>query len=80
MMHIEVVLEVALIAVARKVIIVDVKEFPSGTLLGIAAVVVALSIAFFVVKRNRTRAVTDAENGANSKHSRRSNVEPYLCL
>ncbi len=49
--HAEVVLEVAMIAIARKVITLDVKELSSLTLVGIAAIVVALAVAFYFVKR-----------------------------
>ena len=45
--HIDVVLTVAMIAIARKVIILDVKELPSMTLVGIAAIIVALAAAKF---------------------------------
>lgn len=51
--HVEVVLEVALIAVARKVIILDYKKTPSTTLLGIAAIIVALAAAFYAMRRIR---------------------------
>jgi uncharacterized membrane protein (DUF373 family) len=54
--HVEVVLEVALIAVARKVIILDVKEYSSLTILGIAALILALSVAFFLERWGRRRA------------------------
>ena len=53
--HVEVVLEVALIAVARKVIILDVKEYSSLTILGIAALILALSVAFFLERWGRRR-------------------------
>ena len=49
--HAEVVIEVAMIAIARKVIILDVKELPSLTLLGIAAIIITLAMAYWVVKR-----------------------------
>ena len=49
--HVEVVIEVAVIAIARKVIILDVKELPSLTLLGIAAIIITLAVAYWVVKR-----------------------------
>jgi uncharacterized membrane protein (DUF373 family) len=52
--HVEVVLEVALIAIARKVIIVDVKEFSSESIIGIAALVLALSTGYYLQKRART--------------------------
>jgi uncharacterized membrane protein (DUF373 family) len=43
--HFEVVLTVAMIAIARKVITLDVKELPSMSLVGIAAIIVALAAA-----------------------------------
>lgn len=49
--HAEIVLEVAMIAIARKVITLDYKEFPGVTLIGIAAIIVALAVAFFFIKR-----------------------------
>jgi uncharacterized membrane protein (DUF373 family) len=52
---VEVVLEVALIAVSRKVIILDVKEYSSLTILAIAALILALSVAFFLERRARGR-------------------------
>jgi len=49
--HIEVVLTVALIAVARKVIILDVKKVESPTLLGIAAIILALSLGYYLIMK-----------------------------
>lgn len=45
--HVRVVLEVALIAMARKVIIEEPNTVPGVTLFGIAALILALSIAFY---------------------------------
>jgi uncharacterized membrane protein (DUF373 family) len=45
--HVRVVLEVALIAMARKVIIEEPNDVPSLTLFGIAALILALGIAFY---------------------------------
>jgi uncharacterized membrane protein (DUF373 family) len=45
--HVRVVLEVALIAMARKVIIEEPNGVPALTLLGIAALILALGIAFY---------------------------------
>ncbi|QBQ55182.1 phosphate-starvation-inducible PsiE family protein [Nitrosococcus wardiae] len=50
-LHVQVVLEVAMIAIARKIIILDVKELSSLTLIGIASIVIALAIAFYLVKQ-----------------------------
>jgi uncharacterized membrane protein (DUF373 family) len=49
--HVEVVFAVALIAIGRKVIILDVKEISSLSLLGIAAIIISLSVGFFLVRR-----------------------------
>jgi uncharacterized membrane protein (DUF373 family) len=49
--HAEVVVEVAIIAIARKVIILDIKEYASLSLIGIAAIIVALAVAFLIIKR-----------------------------
>ena len=51
--HFEVVLTVAMIAIARKVITLDVKDLPAMTLVGIAAIIVALAAAkYFFRKAN----------------------------
>ena len=49
--HVEIVLEVALIAIARKVIILDLEKYTSLTLVGIAALILSVAAAFYVVKR-----------------------------
>jgi len=51
--HAEVVIEVAMIAIARKVIILEVKDLSGLTLVGIAAIIAALTGAFYVLKRMR---------------------------
>jgi uncharacterized membrane protein (DUF373 family) len=51
--HVEVVIEVALIAIARKVIILDLGKTTSDTMLGIAAIVIALALAYFLQLRHR---------------------------
>src|SRR5579862_5745771 len=57
--HIRVVLEVALIAMARKVIIEEPNTVPGLTLLGIAALILALGIAFHVERQARRETVHD---------------------
>lgn len=49
--HAEIVISVAIIAISRKVIILDVKEVPSLTLIGIGVIILALSIGYFLVRR-----------------------------
>jgi uncharacterized membrane protein (DUF373 family) len=48
--HIEIVLEVAMIAIARKVIILDIKKEDSLTLFGIAAIILALAVSYYLFK------------------------------
>ena len=49
--HAEVVFLVALVAVSRKVIILDYKEMPAEALLGMSALIVALAAGYFLVRR-----------------------------
>ncbi len=51
--HLETVITVAIIAVARKIIVLEPKVLPEGTLLGIAALVLALALAYYVIRRGR---------------------------
>jgi len=49
--HFEVVLTVAMIAITRKVITLDVKDLPAMTLVGIAAIIMALAAAKYLFRR-----------------------------
>ena len=60
--HVESVLSVALIAVARKIIILDPKDQSEGTLLGIAAMVLALVLGYYVIRRSHRE-----DRGSDSK-------------
>ena len=51
--HVEVVFMVAMIAIARKVIILDINELPSLTLIGIGAIIVSLSVGYYLLTRKR---------------------------
>jgi uncharacterized membrane protein (DUF373 family) len=42
---------VAIIAIARKVIILDVKDLSGLAVVGIAAIILALSIGYYLIKR-----------------------------
>lgn len=48
--HVEIVIEVALIAIARKVIVLDLSKYSGVTVLAIAALVLALACAYFIEK------------------------------
>lgn len=52
--HVEIVFTVALIAIARKVIILDIKEVSSLSLIGIAAIIVALAVGYYLLTKRRT--------------------------
>jgi uncharacterized membrane protein (DUF373 family) len=74
--HAEIVIKVAMIAIARKIIILDVKDLPSLTLIGTAAIVIALSAAYHRVQRarrlqtlNSTKAVLRAPLERIVRHS-----------
>lgn len=51
--HSEIVLEVALIAIARKVITLNVKDYEPLALIGLAALILTISIAYLFIKRCR---------------------------
>ncbi len=51
--HVEVVMVVAIIAISRKVIVLDVTELDALTLIGIGAIILALSSGYFMLKHSR---------------------------
>jgi len=53
--HSEIVLEVALIAIARKVIILDLKAYDGLTIVGIAALIISIAVAYYFLKRATLR-------------------------
>ena len=53
MVHSEIVLEVALIAITRKVIILDVKEYSGLAIIGVAALIIAIAVAYYFLKQPR---------------------------
>jgi uncharacterized membrane protein (DUF373 family) len=49
--HVEVVLLVAMIAISRKVIILDMKEMGATSMMGIALLLLSLSVSYFLIKK-----------------------------
>jgi len=49
--HAQIVMAVAIIAISRKVIILDVKDLSGLALVGIAAIILALSIGYYLIKK-----------------------------
>lgn len=73
--HVEIVLEVALIAVARKVVIIDVKEYSPNTLFAIAAIVLSLAVAYYLQKRVRNRKEADPSNNVTATEPGSSRID-----
>lgn len=51
--HSEVVLTVAIIALARKVIVLEAKDYDGASLIGIGVIFVGLAVAYYIIKRSR---------------------------
>jgi uncharacterized membrane protein (DUF373 family) len=56
LLHVEVVFLVAMIAIARKVIILEVKDLEPFLLIGIASIILALALGYYFVKKANTLA------------------------
>ncbi len=69
LIHVEVVLIVAIIALARKVVIMELKEPTPLTLLGLATLVISLSASYWLIMRVLR---TDTTNSPGAGTNRRS--------
>lgn len=65
--HYEVVLSVAIIAIARKVIILDIKETSGLSLIGIASIILALTIGYYFMKKIEDRRGKSNELSGNEE-------------
>ena len=74
--HARIVIAVAIIAIARKVIILDVKDLSGTALLGIAAIILALTVGYYLVRKSDQRLhepqKEQASNAAVESTDRRS--------
>ncbi|TVR77209.1 MAG: hypothetical protein EA409_12135 [Saprospirales bacterium] len=61
--HVEVVILVALIAIARKVIVLEFEDYTGSEILGISAIIIALAAAYYLIKKT-------GSTGLYPKHSR----------
>ena len=61
--HAQIVMAVAIIAIARKVIILDVKDLSGLALVGIAAIILALSIGYYLIRRKDVAVKDSAHDG-----------------
>ena len=67
--HVEVVFLVAIIAISRKIIIFDYKSLTAQMMLSIAAIIIALSVGFYLVKK----ALSPLKIGKSKNH-----VQPFV--
>jgi uncharacterized membrane protein (DUF373 family) len=56
--HVEVVVLVAIIAIARKVIILEPGEYDGSTLIGIAAIILSLALSYYMIKKLGTEMIS----------------------
>ncbi len=59
--HEEVIVTAAMVAVLRKVIILDIKKLDSLTLIGLAVIIAAVTAAYWIVKRTHTHKPHDTK-------------------
>jgi len=53
--HVELVIVTSLIAVARKIIILDLQKVSSGTIIGLGVAILALSVAYWIIRSSNIR-------------------------
>jgi len=51
-MHVEVVVLVAIIAVARKVVVLKIEDIDGMKIIGVACIIVALAVAYYLIKQS----------------------------
>jgi uncharacterized membrane protein (DUF373 family) len=49
--HVEVVVLVAIIALARKIVIIEVEQLSGDLLIGMGVLIIALAVAYYLIKR-----------------------------
>ncbi|MFH0846737.1 MAG: phosphate-starvation-inducible PsiE family protein [Chloroflexota bacterium] len=59
--HVERILLVSLVAVSRKLIVLNIHELGGATLVGLAAIVAALCIGYFLIRRCPPRSIREEE-------------------
>ena len=63
--HVEVVVLVAIIALARKIVILKVEELSSGIMIGIGVLIIALAITYYIIKKTGLMILNSDENPAD---------------
>ncbi|MDD2380521.1 MAG: phosphate-starvation-inducible PsiE family protein [Mariniphaga sp.] len=49
--HVEVVILVAIIALARKIVVLEIEELPGEKIIGLGILIISLSVAYFLIKK-----------------------------
>ena len=75
-MHVEVVVLVAIIAVARKVVVLKIENIDGLKIIGIAFVIVALAAAYYLIKRTGLMACSLDDNEKDKIAEKEQNGEP----
>jgi uncharacterized membrane protein (DUF373 family) len=57
--HIEVILAVGLVAITRKVVVLDHDKLDGTSLIGVAAIIIALSVSYYIVRLSHQLPKTD---------------------
>ncbi|NSW94058.1 MAG: phosphate-starvation-inducible PsiE family protein [Bacteroidales bacterium] len=66
--HVEVVVLVGIIAIARKVVVMKIEELSGSTIIGLGILVVSLAIAYYLIKRvGHMRCAPDEEESDEEK-------------
>ncbi len=65
--HVEVVLLVAIVAIARKVVILEPGEMDGLSLLGVAAIILSLSVGYYFVKRSLGKIPSHGNTGLQTQ-------------
>jgi uncharacterized membrane protein (DUF373 family) len=73
-LHVKIVMATALMAISRKVIILDLDKTEPAYLLGIASVVVAVSIGYWLVVHYNLEFSTGAYKKSSAKNSQKENI------
>jgi uncharacterized membrane protein (DUF373 family) len=60
--NVETVVIVSIIAIARKVIVLDVHELDGSIIIGLAAIIAALTGGYFLLRKSHTRPIHQEEN------------------
>jgi uncharacterized membrane protein (DUF373 family) len=66
-MHVEVVVLVAIIAVARKVVVLKIENIDGMKIIGIAFIIVALAVAYYLIKKTGLMVCSFDDNEAEDK-------------